>query len=238
MIHLLAQDILKASQAEDSSPASWRNVAIGLLSEPAFINKDQVIRRWLSSRSDASEQTAKDDVKLCWLVGTDTVERFFDQKCPSSHSCTGPATCSPACAHADPFASLLSPDSLQTTLNRSRPAFRPSSTLQRRAAFHPRSSFTSPVRPRRRRPPVLCHLRRRSTTRRSPLLCSRLEPFASAKLAGPRTGAGSARPSSGRVLRPAATTGASWWEPRPPHTSSESVSIGSVMRRRRLRSRC
>jgi len=93
MIHLLAQDILAASQDSDSSPQSWRNVAIGLLSEPAFIDKDKVIRGWLRSQGGSAghdrqtSETAKDDIKLCWLVGTDTVERFFDQKCASLQSC-------------------------------------------------------------------------------------------------------------------------------------------------------
>lgn len=136
MIHLIAQDIqdLTSSMATAAgAPASWKNVAIGLLSEPAFINKDKVIRRYLSEhqRSARGEDVS---FKLCWLVGTDTVERFFDQKCACPACNPSAATC------ADQVLNF----SHQTILSLSTPVFRPSSLLEIHLK-HLRNSSTSPA---------------------------------------------------------------------------------------------
>ncbi|CDZ98640.1 Rossmann-like alpha/beta/alpha sandwich fold [Phaffia rhodozyma] len=88
MIHLMAQHILKLGSSGFKSnptctspvapPRAWSNVAIGLLHEPAFVNKDKVVREFLRNRQEPAKPIH--DVRLAWLLGTDTVVRFFDQK--------------------------------------------------------------------------------------------------------------------------------------------------------------
>ncbi|KAL7410998.1 hypothetical protein BDY24DRAFT_443674 [Mrakia frigida] len=109
MIHLLALSLLSSSSSSSSSPSSssprsHSNLAIGILSEPAFIAKDVVVRnflqqhaRTLAQNENENEQDDDDEeerrelergqVRLAWLVGTDTLWRFFDRKYyPSSTS--------------------------------------------------------------------------------------------------------------------------------------------------------
>ena len=74
MIHLLATSLIPGPVSSHS------NLAIGILSEPAFIAKDLVVRRFLASQS-AEVRLDPAETRLAWLVGTDTLWRFFDQKC-------------------------------------------------------------------------------------------------------------------------------------------------------------
>ena len=53
-------------------------VAIAVLSEPAFVQKDKVVRAFLSRTCPGVSP------RLAWLVGTDTLYRFFDPRCESS----------------------------------------------------------------------------------------------------------------------------------------------------------
>lgn len=205
MIHLLAQDILAASQSP-SAPASWRNVAIGLLSEPAFIHKDRVVRQWLRDGGRAAQ-----DVKLCWLVGTDTVERFFDQKCASAAAAAAAArsACRTARGATDRAGDPRSLSPLrQTTRNRSPPVSLPSSTLQRRPAPPLRSSSTLRAQQPRLRRSRRRRRRRRCTRRRSRRSVCRPVPSASAAREARTTGGRSARRQSARTSRRVAAAGA------------------------------
>lgn len=56
--------------------AGLSNVAVGILAEPAFVRKDKIVRTYLKTRLSSSSS-----VQLAWLIGTDTLVRFFDQKC-------------------------------------------------------------------------------------------------------------------------------------------------------------
>lgn len=72
MIHLLASHLVSTKRCP--------NIAIGLLSAPAFVNKDRIVREWLRSRSEGATTPLR---RLAWLIGTDTLIRFFDQRCAS-----------------------------------------------------------------------------------------------------------------------------------------------------------
>ncbi|WWC65644.1 uncharacterized protein I303_108265 [Kwoniella dejecticola CBS 10117] len=96
-----ARNVEKTSKASDATVAQRlemmsilsrshpdTNTAIGLINEPTFVGKSSIIRSYLSTQPipgppNENEDAQGDrelDVKLSFLVGTDTLIRFFDPR--------------------------------------------------------------------------------------------------------------------------------------------------------------
>lgn len=57
------------------------NTAIGLINEPTFVGKSQTIYTYLSSHSSQSSQSTEEvRPELSFVIGTDTLTRFFDPR--------------------------------------------------------------------------------------------------------------------------------------------------------------
>lgn len=81
MIHLMAVHILSLAKNPPNGPKAWSNVAIGLLSEPVFVEKDKVIRDFFKKRDEGKKVK---NVRLAWLIGTDTLGRVLNPRCKFS----------------------------------------------------------------------------------------------------------------------------------------------------------
>lgn len=77
MTILLAQHL--AALADQSTPGG---VAVGLINEPTFVGKSRIIRRHLleQPKQDVAATLLADHLTLTFLIGTDTLTRFFEPK--------------------------------------------------------------------------------------------------------------------------------------------------------------
>ncbi|KAK1236361.1 hypothetical protein PQX77_000394 [Marasmius sp. AFHP31] len=70
MMMKLAEDI--TSHSEDDKPQQHENVAVAIIDEPTFVGKSNLLQRFLKERSSSHT-----DFRLTFLLGFDTLERFF-----------------------------------------------------------------------------------------------------------------------------------------------------------------
>jgi hypothetical protein len=71
--------LLAKHMQEKAAAPSHQNIGVGILSEPAFVGKDKIVRDFLAQRPSAGVSPM--DLILAWLIGSDTLVRFFDQRC-------------------------------------------------------------------------------------------------------------------------------------------------------------
>ncbi|CAO1622487.1 unnamed protein product [Parajaminaea phylloscopi] len=80
MMVVLAQDLEKRLR-KDGVPESGVNVAVALCEDPLMKDKSTIIHTWLRQQQSASNASQPSpDVRLHWVVGWDTLIRFFALK--------------------------------------------------------------------------------------------------------------------------------------------------------------
>ncbi|KAJ9125527.1 hypothetical protein QFC22_000488 [Naganishia vaughanmartiniae] len=92
MMKLQALDMEDATAAVVDGSGSARNVAVAALNHPTFVGKSDILLRWLRDRfsptttssssttTPESQQQQKPEIRLTFLIGTDTLLRLFIPK--------------------------------------------------------------------------------------------------------------------------------------------------------------
>ncbi|KAF9267935.1 Nucleotidylyl transferase, partial [Marasmius fiardii PR-910] len=85
MMIRLAQELVTTDEGEGDVPKKHENVAVAIVDEPTFVGKSNLLQKFLKGRTNHPQE-----FRLTFLLGFDTLERFFAPRYYASNSTPDP----------------------------------------------------------------------------------------------------------------------------------------------------